>query len=176
MNILIIYSSLTGNTKSIAKVMKSTMKEYKGKVKILPIDIEEKILLNEIDSSEIVAIGYWNDRGTADKKVIKLSEHVKNKKLILFGTQGACPESEHGQKCIRNAEELFAANKILGSFLCQGRIDPKLLEKFEDLPEDNPHYMTKERKKRHLEASMHPNQEDFIKVGEFLDSIFKEMV
>ena len=51
-------------------------------------------------------------------------------------------------------------NMLLGSFLCQGRIDPKLREVFEKFPEGHPHAMTPERIKRHQNAESHPDEAD----------------
>lgn len=174
MNILVLYSSLTGNTKLLAEVVKKTIEELKYEVEILQIS-ENDMLKNKINKSDVIAIGYWNDRCSANKDVLELSKSIKDKKIILFGTQGALPDSEHGKKCIENVEDIFKDNTILGSFLCQGKINPSITERFRSLPKDNPHYLSDERLARHTEALKHPNEDDFNNMKLFITSTFNEV-
>ena len=49
----------------------------------------------------------------------------------LFGTLGAYPDSPHAKGCIRDSENMLKIsgknNNVLGSFLCLGKIDEKLI-------------------------------------------------
>lgn len=171
MKTTIIYSSKTGNTKKIADQIKRSIANFEA-VDMYPV---EEVLENKslVELSEKLAIGYWNDKGTADGKILELSKIVENKTLILFGTQGAYPESEHGLKCIENVNGLFTGNNILGHFLCQGKIDENLTKMFENLPEDHPHYMNEERRERHKIASLHPNEEDLRNVDDMIQDLYR---
>ncbi len=165
MKTLLTYSSKTGNTKKVAE----------GIHKILPDDstlasVEENLNPEQFD---LIIIGFWVDKGTADEKAINYMKTIKGKKIGLFGTLGAYPDSEHAkQSMIRVKELIEPQNEVLAEFLCQGKIDPNLTKKFEKLPPDHPHAMTEERRKRHLEASKHPNEDD-IKEAQ---GIFKELL
>ncbi|AFS77478.1 flavodoxin family protein [Gottschalkia acidurici 9a] len=164
MKILVTYSSKTGNTKKIAE----------GILEILPKDsiilpIEENI---EPDEFDIILIGFWVDKGIADAKAMKYIDKIKGKKVGIFGTLGAYPDSEHGrQSIIRTKELLEPQNEVIAEFLCQGKVDPKLIEMFEKLPKDHPHGMTEERRKRHEDASSHPDEDDIKKAQEVFKKI-----
>ncbi|MDN5341991.1 MAG: hypothetical protein PWP28_866 [Oceanotoga sp.] len=160
MKSILIYSTLTGNTKKVAESIKEVMPENTDF-----ISIDEAKNIENFDDYDFITIGYWVDRGTADKKTLEVLKNIKNKKIAFFFTLGAYPDSEHAQKCVDRFEELMKNNnnEVLGHFHCQGKIDPRLAEKFKNLPPDHPHAMNEERKKRHAEAAKHPNDEDFQK-------------
>ncbi len=88
-------------------------------------------------------------------------EKIEGKKVGVFGTLGAYPDSDHAKKTLKRVRELLEVkNEVIAEFLCQGKVDPKLIEKFKELPAGHPHGMTEERRKRHEEASKHPNEQD----------------
>lgn len=171
MNTLVIYSSKTGNTQMIAKKIFDSIVRYEAATLCTVEDVLENVAM--VNDYEKIAVGYWNDKGTADALTLKLVEFISDKSLILFGTQGACPDSEHGQKCIENVNALFNKNKILDHFLCQGKIDEKLTKMFENLPEDHPHYMDESRRKRHQEAALHPNSQDLEKAVLMIEKLYE---
>ena len=77
MDYMVVYSSITGNTKKIATEIFSalpgmskdmqSMAEYRGK------------------DAEIFFIGFWVDRGTCDISVINMMSELQGKKVALFG-------------------------------------------------------------------------------------------
>jgi hypothetical protein len=108
-----------------------------------------------------VLVGFWADRGNADAKALQYIGSLEGRNVGLFGTLGAYPDSEHARDMGKKVEAAAAEkNTVLGCFLCQGKIDPALTERFKSLPADNPHAMTEERMKRHLEAAKHPDEKD----------------
>ncbi len=173
---LIIYSSATGNTKSIADVIEKELLYDEVDIKKISVEEDKNLLLKEINEAELVFIGYWVDRGTADKKILDLSENIKEKSVLLFGTLGADPEGEYFEKCKANVNDLFEGNKILGNFLCQGRISPKLIEMFKKLPEGHAHSLNEERLARYERASTRPNEEDFRNVVTYINKVVEEVV
>ena len=86
---------------------------------------------------------------------------VKDKKIALFGTLGAYPDSDHARQCMKNARALVKGNEILGEFLCQGKVDPALIKMMETKMKDDPHHsMSPERRARLEEAAKHPDEKD----------------
>lgn len=162
MKSLIVYSSLTGNTKQVAEAVAQAMPNSSLYA------VEEAPSYKDYD---IVAIGYWVDKGLPDKKILDYFATLGGAKVILFGTLGAYPDSEHGTSCMKKSEALVleksADNKVLGSFLCMGKVDPKLLEAMAKNP-NHAHAMTEERRKRIEEGNKHPNEEDFANVQKFI--------
>ena len=107
------------------------------------------------------------DKGGPDanfKRYIK--EKVKNKKVGLFITLGAEPEGEHGQKMLEVGCELLKenGNEILREFICQGAIDPKLIEQMKEMAakmgDKAVHPITPEREARWAAAASHPDEND----------------
>jgi flavodoxin len=160
---LIVYSSLTGNTKKVAEAITEVL----GNVAVFPVETAP-------DPADygLIAVGFWVDRGTADKKAQEYLKQIHGKKVALFATLGAYPDSEHAAKSMANAIVLLdESNKIMGTFICQGKVDPRLVERFKELPADHPHAITSERQARHSEAAKHPDENDLQKAKEIFDKI-----
>lgn len=165
---LIVYSSVTGNTKKIAEAIAQIFDEGAD---IFPVEAAPPA-----DDYDFIAIGFWVDRGTADHKTQAYLQTIHGKKVALFATLGAYPDSEHAAKSMANAAALLADdNKLLGSFICQGKVASRLLEKFKDLPEGHPHAMTPEREARHREAAKHPDANDLQKAQEIFASLLTKI-
>ena len=164
---LVIYSSLTGNTKKVAEAVQSVIPNCD----IFPIDN----LPENIDEYYFISVGYWVDRGLPDAKSKKLIRSLKNMNVALFGTLGAYPDSPHAKGCIRDSETMLKTagknNNVLGSFLCLGKIDPKLMDYMGKFMGET-HPLTPERKARLLEAQTHPDNNDL----ENAKAVFKGFV
>ncbi len=154
MKTALIYSSLTGNTRKVAQAV----------MKVMPPDTDMYPVASAPDPApyELLALGFWVDRGGPDPEIADYMARLQNKTIILFGTLGAWPDSEHGRQVLSRAKDLLSSNHILGSFLCLGRIDPKLLEKMAHMAAggDKTHPMTPERAARIKEAEKHPDAQD----------------
>jgi flavodoxin len=153
---LIVYSSKTGNTKKLAEGIYRGFAEAGVPARIAAV--EEK---PGAEDAPWVLIGFWADRGKADQKALEYIRSLEGRRIGLFGTLGADPGSNHARELAKKTEALAAEKNIcLGSFLCQGKIDPALTGQFEKLPPDHPHAMNEERRKLHEEAAKHPDAED----------------
>jgi flavodoxin len=153
---LIVYSSKTGNTKKLAEGIHRALGDAGFPARIAAV--EENPYVSGVPW---LLAGFWADRGHADEKALAFLRSLESCRIGLFGTLGAYPDSEHARDLAKKTEALAAEKNVcMGSFLCQGKIDPTLLEKFKALPPDNPHALTEERRKRHEEAAKHPNGDD----------------
>lgn len=124
---LIIYSSKTDNTKRMAeKIYEALKDEYEMTIK----DIRDS---PEIENYDFILLGGWVDRGTLEPQARKYLDKIKNKKLGLFATLGAMPDSEHGRKVIKNLENLLIGKESLGQYICPGLVDPKMIEKLKGI-------------------------------------------
>lgn len=134
-------------------------------LKVMPAETSIYSVENAPSPEEyaFIALGYWVDRGGPDASVKEYMTKIAGKKVCLFGTLGAYPDSDYAQKAMTNARvAIETKNEVVGEFICQGKIDPRLIDKFKSLPPEHPHAMTPERIKRHQEAAKHPNEEDFV--------------
>ncbi len=156
MKTLIVYSSLTGNTRQVAEAVHEV---FGQEADLFPV---EQAPTGE--GYDLVAVGFWVDRGTADKKAQEYLAGLRNKQVALFATLGAYPDSEHAAQSMNNAAALLdETNQLAGTFICQGKVDPRLIEQFKKLPEGHPHGLNAERLARHQEAAKHPDSADLAK-------------
>jgi flavodoxin len=171
MKTLIVYTSLTGNTKKVAEAIAQAI----GNSDLYPI-----AECPDPTDYPLVLVGFWVDRGQADAKTQAFLSELKNKSLAIFFTLGAYPDSPHADEVVKVTEELLLKgdNELLGSFRCQGKVDPALLERMKKmLPPDHPHaMMTDERKARLEEAAKHPNDEDLMKAKAFADDVWHKAI
>ena len=65
------------------------------------------------------------------------------------------------------ATEPDRGNTVLGSWLCQGKVDPRVLEVMAKVAADV-HPMTPERRARIEEAAKHPDDDDCRRAQEFM--------
>ena len=168
MKTLVIYSSLTGNTKKVAQAVAGVLPDCT----LLPVE-EAPSCVAEYD---LVAVGYWVDKGMPDGKTRRWLSGVKNARLAFFGTLGAWPDSDHARECMARGEKLALeperGNVVLGSWLCQGRIDPNVLEVMAKMA-GSAHPMTEERKARIEEAKKHPDENDCLSAQNFIRSVLE---
>lgn len=152
MRTLVVYSSRTGNTRMIAEAIHSIMPAGAG---IFPVES-----VPDPADYDFIALGFWVDKGAPDAAMSRYMERVRGKSVGLFGTLGAWPDSDHARESMQKAVERVAGNRVLGTFLCQGKVDPQLLAAMANMSGNNPHPMTEERKARLEEAAKHPNEAD----------------
>ena len=117
----IAYSSKTGNTKRMAKYLYDALKENRD---LTLLDLKDKPDLAIYDYG---LLGGWCDRALPDKAVMKALEGAP-KKLGLFLTLGAMPDSEHGKRAMEGLKKCLSDHKkeSLGTYLCPGKVDEKL--------------------------------------------------
>jgi flavodoxin len=155
---LIVYSSKTGNTRKLAEGIARGLAEAGFPARVAAVEEQP-----DAAGAPWVLAGFWADRGNADAKALGYIQSLAGQTVGIFGTLGADPDSDHARDLAKKMEALAAEkNTCLGSFLCQGKIDPALTAQFKDLPPDHPHAMNEERRKRHEEAAKHPDEGDIV--------------
>lgn len=106
----IIFSSPTGNTRLLADAIRDALPEencnYFG------------VCENADTQSDILFIGFWTDKGTADKATLDLLEKLKNKKIFLFGTAGFGGDEEYFKKSSQIQKRALAAATSQSVSIC----------------------------------------------------------
>lgn len=171
---LIIYSSKTGNTKKLAYGIYENLKEkYDFDIQDME-NIKDISVINEYD---VILVGFWIDRGTANAKAKKFIKSIKNKKLILFATLAANPASKHGLDVIKNMNKLAdSSNTLIETGLYNGLADPKLMEKLKTKP---PLFLPKIILNKMIEAgeqSRETNDEDIADASNKFDMVLSKIV
>ena len=165
MKSLVVYSSRTGNTRKIAEAVAGALPGCE---------------LHPVESApapvgyDLVAVGYWVDRGQPDARARAYLKTMKDANVALFGTLGAWPDSDHARDCIAQGEALAAECNVLGTFLCQGKVDPRVIAMMrKTVPGAHP--MTPERRARLEEAAKHPDEADCRRAREAFKAFAKRI-
>lgn len=128
MKSLIVYSTQTDNTKKLAYTVHDALP---GKKEISFIDDAPGP-----EAYDFVAVGFWLMAGKPDPKASAYLEGLKeDQKVFLFATHGAAKGSEHAQQAMQAARNLAAGASIVGTYSCQGEVNPKVLAKVKAKPE-----------------------------------------
>lgn len=154
MKILVTYSSVTGNTKLVATKLFEYLKEDND------VDILKMIQAKNIDNYDVIFIGFWINKATANKEAYRFIEKIKNRRIALFGTIGANPDSEHGKLAKKNIDALVdKSNDYIGSFLVNGKVDDKWIKRINIIPFIPK--KAKEKMQKTVIESRAPNEDDF---------------
>ena len=163
---VLIYSSLTGNTKKVGEAIYDVID---GEKSIYSVEEVNSINFDDFDR---VILGFWVDKGHADTRIKKLAGKLKDKEIAFFGTLGAEPDSDHGKKVYTRVSELCAKkNTFIGGFLALGKVADKLVERMGKFPLNLIHPLTPERLARIENASTHPNEQDLSDAQNFFKAI-----
>lgn len=166
MNILVLYSSRTGNTKKVAEAIQSALPEGTPCLSMAEAPAD-------LSAYDLIFAGYWVDRGTANAEAKTFLEGLHHKNVALFATLGADPTSDHAQKSLDEGAKLLPKETdVVGTFICQGAVDPKIIEMmYKKFPEGHPHGRSPERDARHAEAAKHPDEADLQRAFDFAADI-----
>ena len=126
MDVIVIYSSRTGNTKKVAT---SIFAAVPGESKDMQ-PIEE---YNGKDA-ETYFIGFWTDQGTCDMRVVDLLSDLEGKNVALFGTCGMGANTE-SYKSIEQKVKVWlpVTFRYFGSYMFQGKMPIQVLHKYEQM-------------------------------------------
>ena len=150
----IIFSSLTGNTRKLADTIHETLPkalcDYYGEAK------------SPETNAEVVYVGFWTDKGTADQMCIELLRKLRNKKIFLFGTAGFGGSEEYYQKILANVHQVIdASNTVVGEYMCQGKMPQSVRDRYmkmKEMPDAKPNLDA--LIENFDRALSHPDQED----------------
>lgn len=178
MKILIAYSSKTKNTKKVAETI---FFELKNNFEVDLIDIK-KYKNKRIESYDLYILGCWVDKATLNKNMMKFIEdnNINNKKVALFMTCGVPDNHYHAEDSINNYISYMKNknNDVISSFICQGKIDPKILIVFKFLTWRDPNFIHKIDKTmlEWVEGSKsHPDDKDLNNAKNWVNNILKNI-
>lgn len=170
MKVLIIYSSLTGNTKKVCE------KAYEFLNCEKEITAIENISEEKINNFENIIVGTWIDKASADEKARKLIKKLSGKNLSFIGTLAAALDSEHAEKCFNNLTKLCSKNNnFKAGVLARGKVSEDLQEKFNKFPLNIIHKFVPNINEIILEAESHPNESDFDIIKNFISNNFNTL-
>ena len=86
MKTLIVYSTISGNTKAVCERIYKVLNTEK---EIMNVKDSKNLKVDDYDN---FIIGFWCDKGTMDKDSIDFLKTLSNKNVYFLGTLGARPE------------------------------------------------------------------------------------
>lgn len=127
-----------------------------------------------LNQYENLAIGFWLDRGGATPKFAKFLREICDKKIALFMSCGADPQSEHSQKIIdKVASNLIAqGNEIAGKFVCQGKISDEIIAQIRAIYAQKNIEIPASRIENWEKSRSHPDENDLRNAREFFAKVF----
>ena len=157
MSALIIVSSITGNTWKVGQALN---KAYPQTALRKTTDVLKCTEL--LDKYSRIIIGFWCDRGGLPPDLAQLVPYIRGKSLAIYATMGGNPKSERAKDWFNRQCSTIVGNDrnnlLAATFLCQGKINPVLIEQMKKMPS---YQETPESVARREEAAKHPNEEDY---------------
>ncbi|MBF0713675.1 flavodoxin [Gemella sp. GH3] len=176
MKILLAYSSKTKNTYKVAKAIYEQIKNF-ANVDLINI----KKAKTKLSMYDFYILGCWTDKGTANKNMMNFIEtqNIRQKNVAIFMTCGVPVEHYHAKDSINNFTQYMTNlnNNILGSFICQGKIDPKILIVFKFLTWRDPNFIHKidQTMLEWVEISKpHPTKTDLLNAQNWIKSLLEK--
>ena len=119
----IIFNSKTGNTRKLADAIHEALPQEN-------CDLFGAVE-GDVPASETLYIGFWTDKGSADKATAELLAKLKNRKIFLFGTAGFGGSKEYFTSILDNVKKLIdESNTVVGEYMCQGRMPDSVRERY----------------------------------------------
>lgn len=154
MKVHIVYSSLSGSTKKVAEALYNGLENAEKEIS----EVKDN---PDVADADIVAWGYWADKGGPNPQAEQWIEKISGKKVFVFATLAYNCDSKHGFDTVWNGVEAAEAsgNQVIGHYICNGRLAPSIIERFKRLADDgssNPHAYTPEKGIRYELLKVHP--------------------
>lgn len=130
MSYAIVYSSPTGNTAMLAQTIREALPQaeccYFG-------EPDDQAL-----SAKRIYVGFWTDKGTCDEQTARFLERLTDQQVFLFGTAGFGGAAAYFDQILsRVKEKLGPEVKVIGTYMCQGKMSPAVRRRYEAM-EDSP--------------------------------------
>lgn len=171
---LIIFDSLTGNTKMLADKIYTFYNEKNEKIKVIDIKKEnEEEIIKSVYKADIIFAGSWTDKGDCSDKMKNIYEKILNKKIFVFATCGFGGDKTYYSKLLERVKKhIDISNEIIGSFFCQGKMPISVKERYISLIRANPEDQNLKVSLENFEkALIHPNDEDLLELEKVLKNI-----
>lgn len=161
----IICSSRTGNTTLLATKLKEMLPESDCVYYGVP---DEKAL-----GADFIFVGFGTYKGECDETLSVLLRKLNNKKVFLFGTAGFGKSELYYEQIISRVKAYINdSNIVVGTYMCQGKMPMSVRSRYESMLDKQPEKM-QELIENFDQALLHPNDEDFTRLRQAIDSLQK---
>lgn len=127
----IVYSSKTGNTKTLADALHQA----------LPAD--DCLYFGAPDAQALAAeriyIGFWTDKGTCDAETAAFLAQLTQQEIFLFGTCGFGGGVAYFEQILARVRDLLPESvQLVGSYLCPGKMPQSVRDRYVRIAEEEP--------------------------------------
>ena len=150
----IVYSTRTGNTKLLAETVRTALPEdscvYCGEPDARALDADR------------VYVGFWTDRGSCNQETAEFLKTLDQQEVFLFGSAGFGASSEYFDAVLeRTSANLKDGGKVVGTFMCQGRMPLSVRERYMKMKEAAMPVPNLDRMIENFDTALsHPNDDD----------------
>jgi flavodoxin len=166
MKVLIAYSSKTGNTKKLAEAIHLALPNA---------DLCPMGSVPNRDRYDMVFAGSWIEAENASEEARKCLKHLGGKPVALFATLGAYPDTQHAADSLKAAANEIPNGNVVDSFICQGAIDPDMIEWMQKLPQEDENAPTESRRQLWKDAESHPDDNDLQAVSDWAVAVLEKL-
>jgi len=128
MKALVTYFTQTGNTEKVARAISQ----------VIPVDTDI-MPIDEVEGHDEYDVIFCGFPVHSHSVPVRVQNFIKSlpvgKKFALFTTHGSLRGGELATTAIEHAVSLASKLKLLGTFACRGKVDPKLIEAILKKPE-----------------------------------------
>ncbi|WP_080799400.1 flavodoxin family protein BilS [Arabiibacter massiliensis] len=164
MDYVIVYDSRTGNTEALARAVAAALPE-EGRLAFGRVG---EVDARPVAAADRVYAGFWTNRGDCTDEMAELLASLAGREAFLFGTCGFGADATYfAGVAARVAVHLPESARIVGTFLCQGRMPASVRERYERQAEANPAQAPRMRQliENFDEALDHPNDDDLARLA-----------
>ena len=148
------------------------VQELCDKYEILPKDKCDYFGENDlkIPPSDLLYIGFWTDKGSADTKTLELLAKLKNKKIFLFGTAGFGGSDVYFEKILGQVKQsIDSSNAVIGEYMCQGKMPQSVRERYVKMKENPEHPANLDMLIANFDCALsHPDMDDLEKLKKII--------
>lgn len=159
MTYAIVYDSRTGNTERLARALAEELPEQ-GRLAYGSLD---EVDVSAVSQADRVYAGFWTNRGDCTDEMAEMLAGLAGKEVFLFGTAGfGADETYFAGVAARVAVHVPESARIVGTFMCQGRMPRSVRDRYERTAEQNPAQAARMKQliENFDEAADHPNDDD----------------
>ena len=165
MSYAIVYDSRTGNTEALARAVAAALPS-EGRLAFGRVDEVDRAAVAQADR---VYAGFWTNRGDCGDELAEVLASLADKDVFLFGTAGfGADETYFAGVMARVAVHLPESARIVGTFICQGRMPASVRARYAQTAEAKPEQAARMHQliENFDEAASHPDDDDLARLRE----------
>lgn len=165
MNVLVTYSSKTGNTRKLAEAIHLALPNA---------DLCPMGSVPNPSAYDLIFAGFWVQAGNASSDARQCLRRLGSLPVALFATLGAYPDSQHAADSLKAAAREIPNGNVVDTFICQGAIDPNVIGWMEKLPQDDENAPNESRRQLWKDAESHPDDGDLKAVSDWAVAVLEK--